>query len=524
VAKHSQQENGRASSAEQTTRKRRPRPSLILLGTTATALSTVLVFGHATNNTVDSPEVQLAASTIGIGGRGDPMAANIPNKLNRHVVPNGFNYIPVNYPAGFDIDNSVAAGVPVLDQTIKQNSNQFLLVVGYSEGTLVAENVRRELMPNVDGAPPLNRKRDTTKPGLLFVMIASPNIGNGGIFARFPHLTIPFFVTSNGPAQPSPYPTRYVTNEYDTYADFPAYFNLLSLVNTLAAVGYVHPDLYYDSVDYDPLAKRGEDPGSTPVFVKTVTNSARGKDTYVFVPAEHLPLLAPVRQIFDAVGLTPLTEPVLSAVEPVLRLLVDMGYTDRENLNPEVHVKFSLITPPKKIIETIAKLPGAIEQGANNFVTGVESIHTSVPAPVTPTKSPAISARQLPGEKLDSLVDNNPPAAGATGPAAPQTPSGSGTSGSGTSQTEAPVSTLSNSGPTLEEVTEDGNKATPNTSSSKTTSPKKNVFKQLADTVKGFVGGKKKPGASTPSSEPNDATPSGSTSQGQSERQTSNAA
>jgi PE-PPE domain len=471
--------------------------------------------------------VQLAASTIGIGGQGDPTGANIPNKLNRHVVPNGFTYIPVNYPAGIDIDNSVAAGVPVLDQTIKKNSNQFLLVVGYSEGATVAEKVRRELVPNVDGAPPLNPDGpDPTEPGLLFVMIATQNIGNGGIFARLPHLTIPFIVTSNGPAQPSPYNTTYVTNEYDTYADFPAYFNLLSLANTLAAVWYVHPDQYYNnSIDYDPLAEPCEDPGSAPVLVKTVTNSADGTDSYVFVPAAHLPLLAPARQVFAAVGLTPLTEPVLSAVEPVLRLLVDMGYTDRENLNPEVHVKFSLMTPPKKIVETIAKLPGAIAQGANNnFVTGVESIHTSVPAPVTPTKSPAISARQLPEEKLDSLVDNNPFAAGATDPAAPQTPSGSGTSGSGTSQTEAPVSTLSNSGPTLEEVTEDGNKATPNTSSGKTTSPKKNVFKQLADTVKGFVGGKKKPGASTPSSEPNDATPSGSTSQGQSEGPTSNAA
>ncbi len=225
-------------------------------------------------------------------------------------------------------------------------------------------------------------------------MIASPNIGNGGIFARFPDLTIPFFVTSNGPAQPSPYDTTYVTNEYDTYADFPAYFNLLSLANTLAAVRYVHPDQYYDSVDYDPLTGNG-DPD---LLVKTVTNSARGTDRYVFVPAAHLPLLAPARQIFDAVGLTPLTEPVLSAVEPVLRLLVDMGYTDRENLNPEVHVKFSLITPPEKIVETIAKVPGAIEQGANNFVTGVGSIPTSIPAPVAPTNSPSINARSLPQE------------------------------------------------------------------------------------------------------------------------------
>ena len=39
------------------------------------------------------------------------------------------------------------------------------------------------------------------------MMIASPNVPNGGIFSRFPGLKIPFFVTSNGPAQPSPYDT-----------------------------------------------------------------------------------------------------------------------------------------------------------------------------------------------------------------------------------------------------------------------------------------------------------------------------
>ncbi len=156
MAKRRQQKNRRASSATQTTRKRRRSPSLILLGTTATALSTVLVFGHATNNTVDSSQVQLAAATIGIGGRGDPNAANIPNKLKRKVVPKDFTYIPVQYPAGFDIDNSVAAGVPVLDQTIKEHSDQFLLVVGYSEGAIVAEEVRRELDPTDPGAPPIN--------------------------------------------------------------------------------------------------------------------------------------------------------------------------------------------------------------------------------------------------------------------------------------------------------------------------------------------------------------------------------
>ena len=534
-----------------TTQKRRRSPSVLLLGATAAAVSTVLVFGHATNNTVDSSQVQLTASTIGIGGRGDPAAAKVPNKLQGNVVPKvpkvpeDFAYIPVNYPASFFIDSSVAAGVPVLDRTIRNPSCgdpaetcTFLLVVGYSEGTIVAEKVRRNLVPDADGAPP--------KDGLQFVMIASPNVPNGGIFSRFPGLKIPFFVTSNGAAQTSPYGTTYVTNEYDPYSDFPAYFNPLSLLNSLFALAYVHPDQYYDSIDYDPLTGTG----TTPVLVKPVTNSAGGTDKYVFVPAAHLPLLAPARQIFGALGLTPLTEPVLAAIEPVLRLLVDMGYTDRQNLNPEVPVRFSLITPPARIIETIAQVPGALGQGVNNLTTGVGSLPTSIPAPVAPTiaptNSPSINARTLPQEPQESLMNTDPPSAGATDPAPPQTPSSSGTpqtpsgsgtpqtpsgsgtsqtpSGSGTSPTQAPVSPLSNSGPTLGEVTEDGSKATPNTTSSKTTSPKKNVFTRLADTFKGFLTPKKAPASTTPSSEPNDPTPSGSTSQGQSEGPTSNAA
>jgi hypothetical protein len=448
--------------------------------------------------------VQLTAATIGIGGRGDPDAANIPNKLNGNSRPDGFTYVPVVYPAGFDIDNSVAAGVPVLDDAIRDNSDQFLLVVGYSEGTIVAEKVRRDLDPADPDAPPTD--------GLLFVMIASPNVPNGGIFARFPGLAIPGFVTSNGAAQPSPYDTTYVTNEYDPYADFPAYFNPLSLANTLVAIMYVHPDQYYDSVDYDPLSGTG----TTPVLVKTVTNTAGGTDTYVFVPAEHLPLLAPPRQLFAAVGLTPLTEPVLGSVEPLLRLFVDMGYTDRANLNPEDHVQFSLITPPEKIVETVAGVPGALGQGVANVTTGVVSVPTAIPAPLAPTNSPPIDATSLIQEPQDSLVDNNQPP-GTEHPTPPQT-----SSGSSADPTNAPVSTLGDPRPTLGKVTAEGSKFTPNPLT-KSTSPNKDGLTQLADTLTGFFG-PKKPASSTPSTDPDDPAPSGSSSQGQSEGQPSNAA
>ena len=261
--------------------------------------------------------------------------------------------------------------------------------------------------------------------------------------------------------------------------------------------------------------------------MKTVTNSAGGTDKYVFVPAAHLPLLAPARQIFGALGLTPLTEPVLAAIKTVLRLLVDMGYTDRENLNPEVPVKFSLITPPARIIETIAQVPGALG------TRGEQPHHRSW---VAPHVDPGAGRSHDCADEL-TLDQREDAASGAARVANEHRPAQPGAA-TPEQQTQrrrrlrparpsadpAPVSPLSNSGPTLGEVIEDGNKATPNTTSSKTTSPKKNLFTQLADTFKGFLTPKKKPASTTPSSGPNDPTPSGSTSQGQSEGPTSNAA
>ncbi len=50
---------------------------------------------------------------------------------------------------------------------------------------------------------------------------------------------------------------------------------------------------------------------------------------------------------------------MLGAIEPTLKLAVDMGYTDRDYSDPATPTRFSLITPPKRVIETVKALPGA---------------------------------------------------------------------------------------------------------------------------------------------------------------------
>lgn len=180
-----------------------------------------------------------------------------------------------------------------------------------------------------------------------------------------------------------------MTLEYDAIGDFPAYANPLSLANAAAGMYYVHGDQGPDNVD---LANDRQ------VSKTTTTN---GTDTYVLVLADHLPLLQPVRDVSATLKTTQLTEPVLEAVEPTLRLGVDMGYTDRDYSNADKPTRFSLITPPERIAETAKALPDAIQQGADALRPAV------TPKPVQrPTLKPPISLKAP--EKPKSLKPAKP--------------------------------------------------------------------------------------------------------------------
>ncbi|SHU72989.1 PE-PPE domain-containing protein [Mycolicibacterium mucogenicum] len=349
------------------------------------ALCCALLVSPATNIT-SSFVVGLMNTVIGIGGRGDPTSANIPAKLNHTVVPPGYAYLPINYPASIQLSASTTVSGPKVYNAITSRPGEQLIVAGYSEGSLGAEWAKRRLLANGTGPAPSQ---------LSFVMIGSPFAGNGGIFERFPGINVPFIVNNQGPSAPSPYDTTFYTREYDPYADFPAYFNPLSLANSLLGVMYAHPDTYYDSYI----------PGTTPAIITVVPdNGAGGTDTYVFIKTPELPLLVPLRIGAGAIGLTPLVKPLLDAVEPLLRVLVDMGYTDRENLHPEKKTPFSLFTPLSKIVETLNAIPGALQEGADNFVNDIRSeLHLPALA-ATPAASPPVTTLDASAKKTAALA------------------------------------------------------------------------------------------------------------------------
>ncbi|KRD04918.1 hypothetical protein ASE48_19935 [Mycobacterium sp. Root265] len=328
----------------------------------AVVVSIALVCGQAIGVSGFRPLVGLVSTVIGIGGSSDPLSERLPAKLSNTVVPVGDSYIATEYPASLNLDRSLRVGMPVLHQNLLTTSGK-VLVAGYSLGALLVEQLKRDVVASAN--PP--------EQDISFLQIATPFVPNGGIFGRFPGLSIPNVVSAMGPGQPSQYNTTYIVNEYDLWGDFPAYFNPVAILNAVLGHEYAHVDKWYDAVD-------PTDPAN---HVKTVTDLVTGgTDTYILVPASRLPLLGPLRDIAYHLGVSVPAERLLGLVEPLLRVIIDMGYTDRLNLNPEVRTPFSLFTPPHKIIEALNAVPGAVREGLENLL-GVKR------HPVTPAMAPA---------------------------------------------------------------------------------------------------------------------------------------
>jgi len=272
-------------------------------------------------------------------------------------------------------DQSVRGGVTDLEQAMAAHPNDYLVIYGYSQGAIVANFEKQKL---ADQYP-----EGTEAPDIDFVLSGDPNLPNGGIASRFAGLYIPILdVSFNGPAPTdTQFDTVEILRQYDGFSDFPLYpLNLVSTANALLGALYVHP------YDLEPSLA---DPGTPPPI-----HTKHGDTDYYFFETEDLPLFGPLRTLG-------VPEPVIDVVEPVVKVVVDLGY-DR-SIPPGEPTPARLI-PPINPVKVAADLVNAVGEGVNNALalTGSAPL-LKIPAPGSSADTNGVGVVGSP----DKVVDLN---------------------------------------------------------------------------------------------------------------------
>ncbi|WP_454788525.1 PE-PPE domain-containing protein [Mycolicibacterium lutetiense] len=338
-----------------------------------------------------SAAVRLVGTTIGVGPSFDGFGLSIPLFFYGSTVPEGDSFHTVPYPAQINLDFPIISDLPGLSDipywphSLKRSeeigagylqqdiantpADDKVTIIGMSQGTEVAEIVRANMAKDPNYVANAHNYE--------FVLIGDPYQPNGGILTRFtswsdvPVLGDIFPLGRPGPSD-SPFKTTYYQNQYDGFADFPAYFDVLSIANAVAGILFQHvfPGYVLEHPD-------------APNAVSTQV----GNTTYVMLP-QYLPLLAPLRIPASLIG----AERFVNAIDPVLRVFVEMGY-DR-TADPSQVKEFGWVTPDEKIHEALDALPGAFKQSL--AILGGETYTPTLPQPVVSGTEPETPVTEHP--------------------------------------------------------------------------------------------------------------------------------
>lgn len=293
------------------------------------------------------------------------------------------DFWPVTGLFSLTFNDSVKSGHDLLDAQVRQNLQADpgtpLAVFGYSQSAMIATVQKRSLAAQyADGqdVPPVS-----------FVVIGNPYRPNGGFLARFPmlaNLLTPSTQTNVTPTDTG-FATYDIARQYDMWADFPTYpLNLLADINAL--FGLMNHWYLPESITLplgNLISTVSLDPASPDYNPDTVVQHY-GDTTYHTIPAQHLPMLYPLRWI----GLGPLTD----IVEPTLRVLIELGY-DR-TASPGQVVRAGLF-PNVDPAQLAADLGAAFAEGAAAF-QDLFRPSAAQPASARPVGLPSPAAEQNP--------------------------------------------------------------------------------------------------------------------------------
>lgn len=271
---------------------------------------------------------------------------------------------PVTGVKSLPFDESVAQGLRILDATIKERLalGHDLVVVGGSQSSTIASLEMRDLLA-------LPADQIPTSDQLSFVLLVDPSTPNGGLLSRFgdpslPPLSFPSMGLTFSGATPSvtPWDTAVYNMEYDGFSDFPRYpLNFLAVLNAVLGIGLIHASV--TDLPEEQIAQS---------VLLPVSEGYAGNTDYFMIPTEDLPLLAPLR------FLPMLGDPLADLVQPMLRVLVNLGYGNIEHgWDPgpaDLPTPFGVFPTDIDLGDVLTALGDGAQQGWHDFIDDLSSL------------------------------------------------------------------------------------------------------------------------------------------------------
>jgi hypothetical protein len=292
-------------------------------------------------------------------------AGNIPYNA-------GFWPVSNNYIFDKTWNQSVAEGVANLEARNPQGD----VIFGLSQGAVV---ISRYKAAHPEGT------------GNTFVLVENPSRPNGGILERFAGLYIPVLDISVSGATPDNGDTTVdVARQYDGWADFPTYpLNVLATANAIMGMIYVHGSTQTELTAADIEAAKA---GGNMYYQE------HGDTTYYLIRTPLVPLLMPLK------GIVP--DPILGAIDPVLRTFVEMGY-DRADYSAPTRARLfpGVPLPEFPSLPSLPSFPGAAS-AAQKTVTPPSGSNTLTAAAAEPemTSTPEVSKPDISKPEASTLA------------------------------------------------------------------------------------------------------------------------
>ena len=316
---------------------------------------------------------------------------------------------PITGVKSLPLNTSVNQGIQILSDTLKALPDGTpTSVFGYSQSAIISGLLQGGFTVGTGSSAVTYTVPANIADSVNFVLVGNELNPDGGLLSRFtatqyaPALNLPSLgLDFYGATPPSAYDTTNYTLEYDGFADFPRYpLNFLADLNAGLGLAFVHTK-YAPGPDCKSYCTTLEQVQTAAPLPTSVPAGSTVQEQYYFMPTNNLPLVEPLRLI-PLIG-----NPIADLIQPVLKVIVDLGYGDAAHGfasggQPFANqlVPFGLF-PQVDPLEVVSRLINGVGEGINAFVNDFTPTG-SIARELSAVSAPNLSTLTLPSP--DGLI------------------------------------------------------------------------------------------------------------------------